>query len=47
VERFAGEVPPRFQVTSAWGLIRNEKIPVLVENRMKERNTWQGKKYMG
>ena len=47
VERFAGEVPPRFQVTSAWGLIRNEKIPVLVENRMKERDTWQGKKYMG
>ena len=47
VERFAGEVPPRFQVTSAWGLIRNEKIPVLVENRMKQRDTWQGKKYMG
>jgi radical SAM superfamily enzyme len=45
VERFAGEVPPRFQVTSAWGLIRNEKIPVLVENRMKQRDTWQGKMY--
>ena len=43
VERFAGEVPPRFQVTSAWGMIRNEKIPVLVENRMKQRDTWQGK----
>ena len=45
VERFAGEVPPRYQVTSAWGLIRNEKIPVLVENRMKQRDTWQGKMY--
>lgn len=43
VERFAGEVPPRFQVTSGWGLIRNEQILAAIENRLETRNTWQGK----
>ena len=50
VERFAGEVPPRYQATPerSWRdasgkLIRNETIPLLVEKRLLERDTWQGK----
>lgn len=43
VERFAGEVPPRFLAGPSWGLIRNDQILQKVEKRMKERNTWQGK----
>ncbi len=45
VERFAGEVPPRFQAGPGWGLIRNEKIVSLIEKRLQERNTWQGKHF--
>jgi len=45
IERFAGEVPPRFLAGKSWGLIRNEQIFVLVEKRLEERNTWQGKFY--
>ena len=50
VERFAGEVPPRYQATPerSWrdadgSLTRNETIPLLVEKRLQERDTWQGK----
>ncbi|MBT3209899.1 MAG: TIGR01212 family radical SAM protein [Bacteroidetes bacterium] len=45
VERFAGEVPPRFIAGPNWGLIRNDQILVKIEKRLKERNTWQGKFY--
>lgn len=52
MERFAGEVPPRFQAAPerSWRradgrLIRNEEIPVLVENELKRRDSWQGKYY--
>ena len=52
VERFAGEVPPRYQATPerSWrntdgSLTRNETIPLMVEKRMEERDTWQGKIY--
>ncbi len=47
IERFAGEVPPRFQAGPNWGLIRNEKVFSLIENRFKERNTWQGRLWKG
>jgi len=43
VERFAGEVPPRFIVGKSWGLIRNDQILQKVEKRLEERNTRQGK----
>ena len=43
VERFAGEVPPKFIVGKSWGLIRNDQILQKVEKRLEERNTWQGK----
>ncbi len=45
VERFAGEVPPRFLVGPGWGLIRNDQILQKVEKKLEERNTWQGKLY--
>jgi radical SAM protein (TIGR01212 family) len=45
IERFAGEVPPRFLAGPGWGMIRNDQILVKIEKRMEERNTWQGKKF--
>jgi len=46
IERFAGEVPPRFLSGEGWGLIRNDQILVRIEKRMEERETWQGKLHM-
>ncbi len=43
IERFAGEVPPRFLYGPGWGLIRNDQVLNLIEKRLKERDTWQGK----
>ncbi len=43
VERFAGEAPPRFQAGPTWGLIRNEQLLSLLEKRLKERDTFQGR----
>ncbi len=44
VERFAGEVPPRFLAGPGWGKIRNDQINHAIEKTMEERNTWQGKR---
>ncbi|MCF8228186.1 MAG: TIGR01212 family radical SAM protein [Bacteroidales bacterium] len=43
VERFAGEVPPRFLAGPGWGHIRNDQILNRIELKLKERNIWQGK----
>jgi len=43
IERFAGEVPPRFLEGPGWGLIRNDQILHRIEKRLEERETWQGK----
>ena len=43
IERFAGEVPPRFLAGPGWGLIRNDQINVAIEKALENRNTWQGK----
>ena len=43
IERFAGEVPPRFVNSTPWGLIRNVELLRLLDNRLQERNTWQGR----
>lgn len=45
IERFAGEVPPRFRANKGWGDIRNEEVVSLIEKRMIERNTYQGRLY--
>jgi uncharacterized protein len=43
IERFAGEVPPRFLISSGWGNIRYDQILNKIEKEMEKRNTWQGK----
>lgn len=46
IERFAGEVPPRFLNGSPWGLIRNVELLRLLEKRLQERDTWQGRAFV-
>jgi radical SAM protein (TIGR01212 family) len=46
VERIAGEVPPRYNSGKQWGL-RYDHILSLLEKRLEERNTWQGRLYAG
>jgi len=43
IERFAGEVPPRFLAGPGWGKIRNDQINIAIEKEMEKRDTWQGK----
>ena len=45
IERVAGEVPPRFVRETPWGLIRNDGILRLLDKRLEERETWQGRLY--
>ena len=45
IERFAGEVPPRYLVSSPWQSLRYDQILSLIEHRLLERNTYQGKTY--
>jgi radical SAM protein (TIGR01212 family) len=47
VERFAGEVPPRFLVSPSWGEIRNDQILQKIEMELEHRDSWQGKFYNG
>lgn len=42
VERFAGEVPPRFVNSTPWGLVRNVDLLRMLEKRLEERETYQG-----
>jgi radical SAM protein (TIGR01212 family) len=43
VERFAGEVPPRFLSQSAWNNLRNDGLIAMFEKRLEELDTFQGK----
>ena len=43
IERFAGEVPPRYLAGPGWGLIRNDQINIAIEKELEKRDTWQGK----
>jgi radical SAM superfamily enzyme len=45
VERFTGEAPPRFLSKEVWGKKRTDQITGLIEKRLEELNTWQGKYY--
>ena len=44
IERFAGEVPPRYLISEPWMKLRYDEVLVRIEKRMEERDTWQGKK---
>lgn len=46
IERFTGEVPPRFLLGPDWGLIRNDQINSMIEKRLEKLNTWQGKNFI-
>lgn len=43
IERFVGEVPPRFVNETPWGLIRNVELLRLLDKRLEERDSYQGK----
>ena len=43
IERFTGEVPPRFLVTAAWGKLRSDQVATRIEEELEKQDTWQGK----
>ena len=43
IERFAGEVPPRYLVSEPWMKLRYDEVLNRIEKRMEERDTWQGR----
>ena len=45
IERFTGEMPPRFITSPDWGLIRNDQVNRLIEKKLEDLKTWQGRKY--
>ena len=45
VERFASEAPPRYHYGRNWGLIRNETLWAMLEERLRTRNAFQGELY--
>jgi radical SAM protein (TIGR01212 family) len=44
IERFVNEVPPKFVDALPWGKLRNVELLRLLDRRLEERNTWQGRK---
>lgn len=46
IERFAGEVPPRYLFINQWGLERYDVVLQKIEKRMADCDTWQGKKFL-
>ena len=46
IERFAGEVPPRYLVSKPWLNLRYDQVLSLIEKRLAERNTYQGRLYL-
>ncbi|MFI3317010.1 MAG: TIGR01212 family radical SAM protein [Rikenellaceae bacterium] len=47
VERFASEAPPRYHYGPNWGLVRNETMLSLFEKRLEQRDTFQGRLFVG
>lgn len=43
IERFAGEMPPRFVNDTPWGKIRNAELLRLLEQRLEQRDARQGR----
>lgn len=42
IERFAGEVPPRYVNSTPWGSVRNVELLRMLEDRLEKRDTRQG-----
>ena len=45
VERFTGEAPPRFLIGEGWGKKRTDQIVNIIEKRLEEIDSWQGRMY--
>ena len=45
IERFAGEVPPRYIEERNWGLLRYDEVLRRIEKELEKKETWQGRKY--
>ena len=45
VERFTGEAPPRFLIGEGWGKKRTDQIVNIIEKRLEEIDSWQGRLY--
>ncbi len=43
IERFAGEVPPRYIEDHNWGLLRYDEVLRRIEKELEKRETWQGR----
>lgn len=43
IERFTGEVPPRFLVSKPWGQLRSDQVTIMIEQELEKQDTWQGK----
>lgn len=43
VERISGEVPPPHNLGKSWGGLRTDQVLRLLEDRMEEKDTWQGR----
>ena len=46
IERFSGEVPPRYLDHSAWEAIRYDEVLRLIEKELEKLETWQGRLYV-
>ena len=46
IERFAGELPPRYVKSRPWGTLRNVELIRLLEKRLQERDSFQGKRFV-
>ena len=46
IERFSGEVPPKYLHHTNWSLIRYDVVLRLIEAELERRNTWQGKHFL-
>jgi uncharacterized protein len=46
IERFTAEVPPRYRIAPDWDLLRTDQILQMIEAKLDEKDTWQGKRFV-
>jgi len=42
---FTGEAPPEYLLEQRWGEKRTDEIIRIIEQKLEEQNTWQGRLY--
>lgn len=45
IERITAETPPRYRIAPDWGNLRTDQILQIIENKLEEKDSWQGKRY--